>query len=101
MDSITGLILAVVVFQAVVLSGEKTKGELPMRMPLITNCITACMPNGSIRLAADRENSTCGFVYGVVEVCEDMQWKRICDDQWTVEDATVACRGLDHLSAGR
>ena len=58
------------------------------------------MPNGSTRLAADRENSTCGFVHGVVEVCEDMQWKRICDNQWTVEDATVACRGLDYLSAG-
>ena len=52
----------------------------------IPTCSTAC-ESGSIRLVG-------GTVpwEGRVEVCKDEVWGTVCDDFWSTEDATVACR---------
>lgn len=60
----------------------------------------------SIRLTAPKMNLTCGSVEGRVEVCEDIlgdgeeQWRKLCDDNWTVEDAQVVCRSLNYSGNG-
>ena len=32
--------------------------------------------------------------------CVKTQWRHICDDNWTLDDATVACKQLGHGAAG-
>jgi len=56
-----------------------------------------CPVNGEIRINGRESNDT---IQGWVAVCEDSVWKTICDDDWTTEDATVACRdqGYSDLS---
>lgn len=49
-------------------------------------CYTACV-SGSIRLV----DGTVPWE-GRVEVCKDESWGTVCDDFWSTEDATVACR---------
>ena len=59
---------------------------MSQRSYLMHICFTAC-ESGSIRLVG-------GMVpwEGRVEVCRDSSWGTVCDDFWSVEDATVACR---------
>ena len=35
---------------------------------------------------------------GRLEVCHDQKWGTICDDYWTTEEATVACRDLGYTN---
>ncbi|XP_064383039.1 mucin-2-like [Halichondria panicea] len=49
-----------------------------------------------IRLPVVRENSTCGFKSGRIEICNGGVWKTICDSNWTRNDAAVACRQLGY-----
>ncbi len=37
---------------------------------------------------------------GLVFVCDNGLWRRICDDMWTDEDAIVACRELGFSDKG-
>ena len=55
---------------------------------------------GEIKLEGERENATCGFVTGRVEICENSTWKTICDRDWTVNDVKVACRELGYIDRG-
>ena len=48
----------------------------------------ACL-NGTIR-QNKRDSSSCGHI----EVCFNHTWGVICDDQFTLDDAMVACRQL-------
>ena len=41
-----------------------------------------------------------GDVRGLINVCENEQWKNICDADWTMEDASVACRQLGYAQPG-
>ncbi len=47
-----------------------------------------------------KENSTCGFISGRIEICNDEVWKAICDSDWTRTDAAVACRQLGYSAIG-
>ena len=41
-----------------------------------------------------------GDVHGAIDVCENEQWSYICDADWTMEDASVACRELGNAQLG-
>ena len=41
-----------------------------------------------------------GDVRGIVEVCEDWEWKRFGDCNWTMVEATVVCRQMGYENAG-
>ncbi len=56
---------------------------------------------GSLRLDGIKTNSSCGYVEGVVQICKDLEWRLLCDTQWTVQDAQVACRSLNYTTTGR
>ena len=58
------------------------------------------MINGSTLIS--RRYETCGVVKNIttIQVCENSQWKEICDGNFTQEDAQVICRDLG-LSAIR
>ena len=45
----------------------------------------------------DDDNTTTGLVL----VCENGVLNRICDQQWTVHDAVVACRELGYPGVGK
>ena len=37
---------------------------------------------------------------GLVEVLRDSEWRSVCDDYWTYEDANVVCRQLGFFGFG-
>ncbi len=38
---------------------------------------------------------------GRIEICLDNKWGTICDDNWSTNDANVACGALGFASTGR
>ena len=38
---------------------------------------------------------------GVVEICRNQQWGRVCDDYWDKNDSTVVCRQLGFSEQGK
>jgi hypothetical protein len=56
---------------------------------------------GAARLESPDTNATCGTVEGRVQVCEEQEWRFLCDSNWTVQDAAVACRSLNLSTRGR
>ncbi len=59
-----------------------------------------CHPENATKLEGVRENSTCGFKSGRIEICNGGVWKTICDSDWTKNDAAVACRQLGYSAIG-
>ncbi len=59
-----------------------------------------CNSEETIRLSGVTSNSTCGFKSGIVQICNNGTWNSICDSDWTIEDAIVACRQLTYSTIG-
>ena len=67
---------------------------------------TGCTDVGQIKLLEDSHVSVSrGTVRGQIEICRNQSsnhsstvysWEILCDDNWTVEDVTVACRDLGY-----
>lgn len=53
-----------------------------------------------VRLDTERRNLTHRYVEGRVQVCEDGEWKNLCDVDWTLADAQVTCRTLNYSIQG-
>ncbi len=51
--------------------------------------------DGFIRLAGGRNS-----LEGRVEVCYDGVWGTVCNNHWGIEEASVACRQLEHSEIG-
>ncbi len=65
--------------------------------------VDQCSVEQAVRLDEPtiRANTSCGYVEGKVQICEDGRWKNLCDTFWTEEDAKVACKSLNYTAAGR
>ncbi len=63
--------------------------------------VDTCSVETSVRFDDGLQvNSTCGYVQGRLQVCEDQVWKNLCDTNWTVSDAQVTCRSLNYSAIG-
>ena len=49
-----------------------------------------------MRLAGGSSNQE-----GIVEVCRNEEWGRVCDDEWDINEATVVCRQLGLPEEGK
>ena len=58
-------------------------------------CPEPCF-DGVVRLVDGSDN-----LEGRVEVCVDGFWSSVCDQSWSTNDATVACKQLGFSSIGR
>ena len=64
-------------------------------------CITCCAHSsapcidGQLRLAGGNVDNE-----GRVEICLNNEWGTICDDNWSVNDANVACSVLGFSNTG-
>ena len=74
-------------------------GNLISQNMLTTYHITQMFPdvcnNGDLRLM---EGSS--MYEGRVELCYNETWGTICDENWSTNDANVACRQLGFLNTG-
>ena len=60
-----------------------------------------CTDVGQIRLVEDHVSVSRGTVRAQIQICSNQSssaysWESLCDDNWTVEDVTVACRDLGY-----
>ena len=72
-------------------SGEKGAGK-------VAQC---SVESGAVRIDGARENATCGSVEGRVQICEEGEWRDLCDTNWTMADAQVTCRSLNYSIRGK
>ena len=63
--------------------------KIDAKLLIIKSILSACNTEGDIRLANGRNKFE-----GRVEVCQDGQWKTVCDNGWGNSEATVVCRRL-------
>ena len=65
---------------------------------LVILCLSTCAvhPEGDVRLVGGTSPNE-----GCVEIYLNCKWGTVCDDGWDINDATVVCRQLGHLSATR
>ena len=69
-------------------------GSVSPQVLLILSPTAPCAP-GSIRLVGGTK-----IHEGRMEVCNNNVWGTVCDDEFGIEDANVACRQLGYSGAG-
>ena len=67
--------------------------------------IERCNTSKSIRFTNSKVMVINGTTKGRIQVCEDYDesgsiWKNLCDTDWTLSDAKVACTSLQFSSIG-
>lgn len=62
--------------------------------------LQGCNP-GSVRLVNSLANAVTNRTQGIVEVCLDGNWSRICNENWDYRDAAVTCKQLGLPSHGK
>ena len=72
----------------------------------VINSSSECTDVDQIRLTEDHRVPLTGTVRGRIEICSNhssdvYSWERLCDDNWTVEDITVACRNLGYSDSSK
>ena len=56
------------------------------------------MEHGAIRVVgATGTNSVAGYIL----ICDNGEWREVCDYGWGIEDAQVVCRQLGFTTQGR
>ena len=60
-----------------------------------------CTNERELKLNILSNNYRCaGCILGTIKICENGELRSFCDNDWTLEDATVACRTLGHSTEG-
>ena len=57
--------------------------------------MSSCI-EGSVTVVSDVYNSS----LQLMEMCSEGVWSSVCDNNWTIKDATVICRELGYTSPG-
>ena len=63
--------------------------------PVVYPLSSAPCNDGQLRLAGSNVDNE-----GRVEICLNNEWGTICDDNWSIKDANVACRVLGFSGTG-
>ena len=66
-----------------------------MSLSLFTEATCDDSDHGAVRIVGGNRPYR-----GRLEVCMDERWGTVCDDDWTTEDAYVACRQLGYEGQG-
>ena len=66
----------------------------------ISDLQQGCNP-GSVRLVNSSANAVFNRIQGIVELCLDGNWNRICNENWDYRDAAVTCNQLGLPSHGK
>ena len=74
------------------------KYNVQVLAPLVL--LTVFCERGDLRLTGDPNLRLGNELVGRVEICVDEVWGTICDDWFTIEDATVACRQFGFYDQG-
>ena len=75
----------------IILSANNISWQRHYDIPsFITGWIPSC-PEGNVTVVSDVNNSS----LQLVEMCSSKEvWSPVCDNNWTLQDATVVCREL-------
>ena len=65
----------------------------------ISDILQGCIP-GSVRLINSSAPAATNRIQGIVELCSDGNWSRICNESWDYRDAVVTCNQLGLPSYG-
>ena len=72
---------------------------LAVFLPLVLFCVTAyAQSDGDIRLMGTTTSTADGTIKGRLEVYHNSEWRGVCDDYFTDDEAIVACKQLKSQS---
>ena len=61
----------------------------------------SCINERELKLNILSSDYQCtGCILGTIEICENGKLRKFCDGDWTMEDATVACKTLGYSTEG-
>ena len=63
-------------------------------------CSDPQMEHGAIRVIRAIGAHSASVVVGHILICDDGEWREVCDDEWSIEDAQVVCRQLGFSTQG-
>ena len=61
----------------------------------------SCFTERAVRIDALQTDENCRFVEGRVQICEEGDWRDLCDTNWTLHDTQVTCRSLNYSTTGK
>ena len=72
----------------------------------VINSSSECTDVDQIRFIEDHRVPLSETVRGQIEICSNQtsniySWEDLCDNDWTVEDITVACRDLGYSASSK
>ena len=62
---------------------------------------SSCSTERAVRIDAPQTDENCESVEGRVQICEEGDWRNLCDTNWTLHDIQVTCRSLNYSTTGK
>ena len=64
-------------------------------------CNSPSMDHGAIRVIRALGNNSESVVVGRILICDNGEWREVCDYRWGIKDAQVMCRQLGFGTQGK